>query len=393
MPGMTMNASTIATLTWMAALGQSPGALAAEGKSELPPVVVLRGADNFSEYCGLYCLYNAFSAIDPNLRPPVGELISPEFLTGHYGASTDDIERACARFGFESVEFANGTIESIERAQTPTMLHVRPLARGAPYSHWILALGVDSQGVDVYDPPRSRIKLSHAEVLAIWDGVGVEIRSPESPKQGRFFGLSRQFMDDLAAFASVGALLCASGMLARGRWGRAATPLLAATAAAVAWHSLVGTGFFWNRRALAAVAVHSCSVNVPEVDIEFVADSIGRSDVKVLDARGAAAFSQSHIPGATNLPIQSGLGAALTVLVGVPKEQTIVVYCQSHRCSWADRVASYLPFLGYENVSIFRAGMNGWEERNAPNLPRDKGAEKKQTPKAAVEPGLPVNER
>ena len=85
-----------------------------------------------------------------------------------------------------------------------------------------------------------------------------------------------------------------------------------------------------------------------------------------IDARSAENFRRSHIKNALNLPYRSPRGVKIEILKKIPKERTLIVYCQNAQCTLAERLARQLLQLGYKQVSIFAAGLDAWAEAGLP---------------------------
>jgi rhodanese-related sulfurtransferase len=78
-------------------------------------------------------------------------------------------------------------------------------------------------------------------------------------------------------------------------------------------------------------------------------------DLALLDVRTPWEFRWFHLPGAQNVPFETGLPDNLTI----PRNKTVVVICLTgHRSPW---VAHQLPQDGYPKVYNLRGGMVGWE--------------------------------
>jgi phage shock protein E len=73
----------------------------------------------------------------------------------------------------------------------------------------------------------------------------------------------------------------------------------------------------------------------------------------LLDVRTPAEFSERHIPGAVNIPVQE-LGARLSELG--PKQRPVVVYCRSGARSAS--AAQLMRRAGYQVLDI--GGMSNW---------------------------------
>jgi rhodanese-related sulfurtransferase len=86
--------------------------------------------------------------------------------------------------------------------------------------------------------------------------------------------------------------------------------------------------------------------------------------IPIYDARYGRDFVRGTIPSAKSLSIDSGLTERQDILGSTPKSQRIVVFCQSSGCGYADEVAQFLKFNGYENVVIYRGGYREWSKKH-----------------------------
>lgn len=88
------------------------------------------------------------------------------------------------------------------------------------------------------------------------------------------------------------------------------------------------------------------------------------SGAVAVDARHRAAFSDGHIPGAINLPLNrlQGPGWQRQLLQNLPRQQRLVVYCQQHQCDIGFQVAQRLAAAGWQQVGLLEAGLQGWKK-------------------------------
>ena len=100
---------------------------------------------------------------------------------------------------------------------------------------------------------------------------------------------------------------------------------------------------------------------IPEV--EWTAVRNWRDHVLLVDARSAAAYSRSHIPGALSLS-GGGNDEGMAALVAAWNPGTrLVVYCDSPRCDAAQVAAGRLSRdLGTRDVYVLKGGWSAWIE-------------------------------
>jgi rhodanese-related sulfurtransferase len=84
-----------------------------------------------------------------------------------------------------------------------------------------------------------------------------------------------------------------------------------------------------------------------------------------VDARYAAEYRLGHIKGAVNLPYKE-LDKYIEGLKSIPKDTTVVTYCDGGECKLSIDLALKLAEMGYRHVRIFFAGWTEWESANYP---------------------------
>ncbi|MDR1480121.1 MAG: rhodanese-like domain-containing protein [Planctomycetaceae bacterium] len=82
----------------------------------------------------------------------------------------------------------------------------------------------------------------------------------------------------------------------------------------------------------------------------------------IFDARHLRDYEYGTISGSKTLSISSSIEERQKQLLGIGKEQRIVVFCQSSGCGYSDEIAQFLKFNGYSNVVIYRGGYREWEK-------------------------------
>ena len=101
--------------------------------------------------------------------------------------------------------------------------------------------------------------------------------------------------------------------------------------------------------------------------IDLIANEKGREEVdsgeaKLIDVREPHEWDEAHLEGATHVP-QAELLDRISELVP-DRSDRIVLYCRTDNRS--SRAADALQDLGYENVSVVRGGIVGWQEAGLP---------------------------
>jgi len=84
-----------------------------------------------------------------------------------------------------------------------------------------------------------------------------------------------------------------------------------------------------------------------------------------LDARYEAEYRLGHIKGAVNLPYKE-LDRYMERLASIPKDTTVVTYCDGGECNLSIDLAFKLARMGYRRLRIFFAGWIEWQSANYP---------------------------
>ena len=323
--------------------------------------VTFRGA-----YCGLYCVYAALRAEDVPVR--LEELISPRYMGSGEGSSAAELSQAVSESGGHAVVLTRLSDATLWAAEHPTLLHVRRPGFNAPYSHWVLLLGVQGDGgVRLLDPPGAPAVVPMAELLACWDGTAIVVSRSHN---GTWPLLAAGWIDSLVGTATVLVvlgLLRRSRRLRTGRWWGLLAIASASVGVAVGAHAVRAAGFFHNRAAVAVAAGHHFRPDVATCSVQAVRSVIGSPDVFVVDARLPQDYARDHLPGAVNLPVTAGPSERDAIL-GKARPRRAVVYCQSAGCSWAGIVAEDLKLRGFRDICVMSGGWQEWSdnERSEP---------------------------
>ncbi len=84
----------------------------------------------------------------------------------------------------------------------------------------------------------------------------------------------------------------------------------------------------------------------------------GETGITVLDARTTESYAKGHVPGAISFPHRTIEASTVSSL---PKDKTIVTYCDGVFCNASTKAAAKLTALGFR-VKEMLNGMAGWRE-------------------------------
>jgi len=80
-----------------------------------------------------------------------------------------------------------------------------------------------------------------------------------------------------------------------------------------------------------------------------------------IDTRNADDYVKGHIPGSICLPHHDFSNAYPQVRDRLPKGDRYLLYCYGSHCGLAMRVAKRLLRDGYDDLTVLREGIEGWE--------------------------------
>jgi rhodanese-related sulfurtransferase len=310
-------------------------------------------------YCGVYCVYAALHSLGIESR--FEDLLDSRYIGSRMGSSLGELRRAVADFGARAEAMEGMTEASLRASRHPVIMHVRRPGKGTPYAHWVLFLGLEGNAVRLIDPPNPMQPLPLADLLALWDGVGLVVAKEAPPTTA--LRASSWLDHGIVLLTVVGVLGLARLVVGRGPRRLALLGLPAvAVAMAVTAHLVHQTGFFSNRAAVAQVAGRYFEDAIPTVNRAEVVSLVGHPGVTIIDARIPRDYRAGHLPAAVNLPVYAGLGERGRVLADVKPTDRVIVYCQSDKCPWGHVIASDLVLRGYTNVAVFPGGWSEWDQ-------------------------------
>lgn len=117
-----------------------------------------------------------------------------------------------------------------------------------------------------------------------------------------------------------------------------------------------------------AWADNAAAIDEMEAYLEFVdygggvifAQQIPKEDWKkfvIIDARDAAQFAKSHIPGAINMDWRH----VLAKRDSIPKDKPVLIYCNTG--SLSAQAGFALRVAGWDNLRILQGGMEDWKAK------------------------------
>jgi rhodanese-related sulfurtransferase len=106
------------------------------------------------------------------------------------------------------------------------------------------------------------------------------------------------------------------------------------------------------------------------ITIQEAEDLWAAGEVAFFDARGAGPYGEGHLPRARNLPEAASRNKFPADILELPRERTLVVYCEGGDCQSSLALAKSLHDEGFKDIRVMTGG---WEEWKKSGLPEDKG--------------------
>jgi len=343
--------------------------------SEKPLLPDLKEIEVSGPYCGIYSLVGILDTF--GIHPPLEELFVPSFVGSSEGSSNTELIEAAEKYGLYGKTYFGLTWQELRASKSPMILHFRSTYADSKFNHWVAYLGVDGGKARIIDLPHRLATIPFAELLAKWDGTAIEI-SREPIKDDLLTASRWNYLSSV--FLLLGILLalkfrvwsCAKEAFSaptffqRAKLGilQTATLLGILFVSGILYHVFSLVGFLKNPSAVAEVTRRYYSVDISEIDLAEMECIVENQAIPLYDARHGKDYVRGTIPGARSLSINSSLTERQVILGSTLQSQRIVVFCQSSGCGYADEVAQFLKFNGYENVAIYRGGYREWDRKN-----------------------------
>lgn len=344
----------------------------AEPPSALP---TLKEIEVSGPYCGIYSLVACLNVY--GIEPDIQTLLVPEYVGSYQGSSDKELIKAAEAHGLYGKTYGNLTWQELQKSATPMILHFRSSFSDQKYNHWVTYLGVDGGKARLIDVPHELTTIPFAELMAKWDGTAIVIS--DKPIKGKMAYASAFHYLGLVTILFGGMFLiqflfwdkAKEAFAARTRPERLKRGVLqtafllgAVFVIAIVYHATTSVGLLRNPTAVAEVTRRYYSVDIPEISLAEMEKIVGEKSVPIFDARYLRDYNLGTIPGAKSLSISSSLTERQQQMQDIDKNKRIVVFCQSAGCGYADEVAQFLKFNGYNNVVIYRGGYREWKKNH-----------------------------
>ncbi|HDP68841.1 MAG TPA: rhodanese-like domain-containing protein [Candidatus Marinimicrobia bacterium] len=122
---------------------------------------------------------------------------------------------------------------------------------------------------------------------------------------------------------------------------------------------------FQNRRQILA-SRQNVSIHAPEeIDLETAYRHFQNYSAIFVDTRSAADYRAGHIPRAVSIPLET-LDYSADLLPDLPRNETLISYCDGEECAQSIDMAVLLSELGFTDVYFFFGGWDRWQSAGYP---------------------------
>lgn len=326
-------------------------------------------------YCGVKCVYAAAShqGVEVNFV----DLLQAKYIGCSRGSSLQELVVAATDHKLHTRVLSGLTIDSLRSLSYPTILHVKSDPAFSQYDHYVLILRSTDTSALVYDPTREKAEwIDLLGLTPTWGGVGILVSA--KPIHAVATDLPT-YLGTLLDLVPIGCMVlvitravklyadarpCPQAKARSAGWIRTVSRAWChgvilgsfVAVAAVVYHLSYPSGLLAGNVSTAAIDQVQRVRMLPTIDAGRVRHLAAERSAFVVDSRLETDYEAGHIEGAVSIPVDAAPERAATALRGVPKDRTVIVYCQSRGCPFSDIVAGRLLSLGYERVSILRGG-------------------------------------
>ncbi len=102
------------------------------------------------------------------------------------------------------------------------------------------------------------------------------------------------------------------------------------------------------------------------ISTPHLAKALEGSAFTLIDVLPEDVHAKAHIPGAINIPLESGNFAERVTAAVDSKGAPVVVYCSDVTCDLSKRAAQQLHMAGLRAVYRYEGGLQAWAEAGQP---------------------------
>lgn len=138
--------------------------------------------------------------------------------------------------------------------------------------------------------------------------------------------------------------------------------LMLSMVVAGAVNAMSPNGIHWNGRETFSIEAKAEKQGIELVGLARMRQFVQDGSWLIFDARPAAQYRLSHIPGSLSVPRADMETVFVDIQILLSDDQPVVVYCSGQHCDDSIAVANFLKQQGLKHVAVFEGGMTQWSE-------------------------------
>lgn len=311
--------------------------------------------------CGIYSSCTALELVGVPANPK--DYVASPYIGSCGGSNAAELVRLVNDAGAGAHVLSRLSAFDLWMTRDPFVANVRISPTSDRFNHWVVAVWSDG-GVVLYDGIESPHKVSVAEFLGNWSGVGIVVTKSQNDAVLPRIWLGRLCLVEIGVLVGILCFQISRNVV----WKTSLQSLRV-------WRPLLGMGVLSTIIAVGGNLVfgdlphHNAGVKVATASSAVTSYRNGTlSDAEaasndphrlLVDARYEDDFNYGTIPGAVNIPVAASQWAIRDYLEHLDRRTPIVVFCQSQYCAFDENVASHLTNLGFNDVTVCS---EGWSE-------------------------------
>ena len=296
--------------------------------------------------CGVYATSRCGSLLGLNVDPK--DYFTTTYVSKSKGSTPSDIVAMANEMGADAVPLANLSLADLSASGDPFVISVRSTAASNVFDHWVCVMP-SADGYVAYDGPDEGSIIAGAELLSVWNGYGVLVS--KHSWNSIFIVYLQRIAFGVALATSAFFLWRTFSFMKMKRW-LATTMIVFAVGA-------MGNILLSAPTQTYGVLKTICKTGPDQIKsagLQNLKDAIDRSSRLAIDARLRDTVRALPVPNTINLPVDASLMNLRRLLLDIPRDTPLLVFCQSEACDFDDEVALKLVALGFIDVAACSAG-------------------------------------
>lgn len=307
--------------------------------------------------CGVYSTCLALEMSGVQCSP--SDYISVKHVGSERGSTPQEISSIVKSLGASARIISGMSALDLKCLEDPLIANVRSTPSSREYDHWVVVSYQDGNILSYDNLAQLPVKMSIAEFLGIWSGMGIVVSRDEKPVLWNLW-MGRLILIQTGILVAVVLkfLLTRSKQKTSYRFHELTVILTVTILLTVVGMSIVGDGFhYFSGIQMATAPFQEPSFHVGTLE-ELRSDAVD-DHALLIDARTPPDFRYGSITGAINIPVYASIWEIRDYLKGVNRDLPIFVFCQSEHCAYDETVARNLFLLGFQNITVCE---EGWAE-------------------------------